>query len=203
MMKYQQIKVVKQISTYIVKPLTYIFNQSFLTGIIPSQLKIALITPIFKAKNKEKFSNYRPISVLPCFSKILERLMYNRMEKYLNKVKILFHSQYGFRKNHSTNLATMELVTKILQSIDNNEYTIGVFLDLAKAFDTVNHQILLGKLEHYGIRGVALDWFKDYLTTRKQIVKYKSTKSKNLTIKCGVPVNIGTTTFPYLHELYL
>ena len=94
-------------------------------------------------------------------------------------------------------------MTKILQSIDNNEYTIGVFLDLAKAFDTVNHQMLLGKLEHYGIRGVALDWFKDYLTTRKQIVKYKSTKSKNLTIKCGVPVNIGTTTFPYLHELYL
>ena len=90
---------------------------------------------------------------------------------------MLFQSQYGFRKKHSTNLATIELMTKILQAIDNNEYTIGVFLDLAKAFDTVNHEILLTKLEHYGIRGIALEWFKNYLTNRKQIVKYKQ---KNL-----------------------
>ena len=82
---------------------------------------------------------------------------------------MLFQSQYGFRKKHSTNLATIELVTKILQAIDNSEYTIGVFLDLAKAFDTVNHEILLNKLEHYGIRGIALEWFKNYLTNRKQI----------------------------------
>jgi len=90
---------------------------------------------------------------------------------------MLFQSQYGFRKKHSTNLATIELMTKILQAIDNNEYTIGVFLDLAKAFDTVNHEILLTKLEHYGIRGIALEWFKNYLTNTKQIVKYKQ---KNL-----------------------
>lgn len=89
---------------------------------------------------------------------------------------MLFQSQYGFRKKHSTNLATIELMTKILQAIDNNEYTIGVFLDLAKAFDTVNHEILLTKLEHYGIRGIALEWFKNYLTNRKQIVKYKQKK---------------------------
>ena len=89
---------------------------------------------------------------------------------------MLFQSQYGFRKKHSTNLATIELMTKILQAIDNNEYTIGVFLDLAKAFDTVNHEILLTKLKHYGIRGIALEWFKNYLTNRKQIVKYKQKK---------------------------
>ena len=99
--------------------------------------------------------------------------MYKRVLKYLDKHNMLFQSQYGFRKKHSTNLATIELMTKILQAIDNNEYTIGVFLDLAKAFDTVNHEILLTKLEHYGIRGIALEWFKNYLTNRKQIVKYK------------------------------
>ena len=93
-------------------------------------------------------------------------------------------SQYGFCKKHSTNLVTMELMTKILQAIDNNEYTIGVFLDLAKAFDTVNHKLLL---EHYVIRGIALEWFTNYLTNRKQIVKYKQKKPESLTIKCGVP----------------
>ena len=103
--------------------------------------------------------------------------MYKRVLKYLDKHNMFFQSQYGFRKKHSTNLATIELMTKILQAIDNNEYTIGVFLDLAKAFDTVNHDILLTKLEHYGIRGIALEWFKNYLTNRKQIVKYKQ---KNL-----------------------
>ena len=164
---------VKKISTFTVKPLTYIYNQSLLTGEIPNDLKIALVTPVFKANNKEEFSNYRPISVLPCFSKILEKIMYKRVLKYLDKHNMLFQSQYGFRKKHSTNLATIELMTKILQAIDNNEYTIGVFLDLAKAFDTVNHEILLTKLEHYGIRGIALEWFKNYLTNRKQIVKYK------------------------------
>ena len=168
---------VKKISKFTVKPLTYIYNQSLLTGVIPNDLKIALVTPVFKANNKEEFSNYRPISVLPCFSKILEKIMYKRALKYLDKHNMLFQSQYGFRKKHSTNLATIELMTKILQAIDNNEYTIGVFLDLAKAFDTVNHEILLTKLEHYGIRGIALEWFKNYLTNRKQIVKYKQKKN--------------------------
>ena len=113
----------RRISKHILKPLTHIYNQSFLTGIIPTELKIALVTPIFKANDKELFSNYRPISVLPCFSKILEKLMYNRISKFLSKHDILFHSQYGFREKHSTNLAIIELVTKISHAIDNKEYT--------------------------------------------------------------------------------
>ena len=121
--------------------------------------------------------------------------------KYLDMHNMLFQSQYGFRRKHSTNLATVELVTKILQAIDNSEYTIGVFLDLAKAFDTVNHEILLKKLEHYGIRGIALEWFKNYLTNRKQIIKYKSEKSDSLTIKCGVPQ--GSVLGPLLFLIYM
>jgi len=100
---------------------------------------------------------------------------------YLDKHNVLFQSQYGFRKKHSTNLATTELMTKILHAIDNNEYKIGVFLDLAKAFDTINHEMLLIKLEHYGIRGIAFEWFKNYLTNRKETVKYKQENSESLT----------------------
>ena len=194
-------KFVKQISKHIIKPLTYIFNQSLTTGVIPDDLKIALVTPIYKANGKEEFSNYRPISVLPCFSKILEKIIYKRVLKYLDKHNMLFQGQYGFRKNHSTNLATIELTTKLLQAIDNNEYTIGVFLDLAKAFDTVNHEILLKKLEHYGIRGIALKWFENYLTNRKHIVKYKLEKSVSLTVKCGVPQ--GSILGPLLFLIYM
>ena len=193
-------KLVKNISKHIVKPLTYIYNQSLLTGVIPNDLKIALVTPVFKANHKEKFNNYRPISVLSCFSKILEKIMYKRVIKYLDKNNILFQSQYGFRKKHSTNLA-IELMTKILQAIENGEYTVGVFLDLAKAFDTVNHEILLRKLEHYGIRGIVLEWFTNYLTNRKQIVKYKFEKSERLTIKCGVPQ--GSVLGPLLFLSYM
>ena len=94
--------------------------------------------------------------------------MYNRLLKYLDQNNILFPSQYGFRRKHSTNLATIELITKISLAIDNNEYTFGVFLDLAEAFDTVNHEILLRKLDHYGIRGIVNKWFKNYLTGRKK-----------------------------------
>ena len=90
-------KLVKKIAKHIIRPLTHLYNQSFLTGIIPDDLQIAIVTPVFKANNKEEFSNYRPISILPCFSKILEKLMYERLLNYLVKENILFPSQYGFR----------------------------------------------------------------------------------------------------------
>ena len=106
-------KLTKETSKYIIKPLTYIYNQSLQTGVIPDDLKVALATPVYKANNKEEISNYRPISVLPCFSKILEKVMYKRLLKYLENHHMLFQNQYGFRKKHSTNLATLELTTKI------------------------------------------------------------------------------------------
>ena len=149
-------KMIKTIGKEIVKPLTYIFNLSFQTGKIPKFLKIALITPIFKANESNLFENYRPISVLTCFSKLLEKLMYKRFYNYVEKHQILSEHQFGFRRNRSTEHAILELSDKISKAIDKGEYTIGVFLDLSEAFDTVNHGILLKKLQHYGIRGICL-----------------------------------------------
>jgi hypothetical protein len=160
---------------------------TFLSGTIPDDLKIALVTPIFKANENNEFKNYRPISVLTCFSKLLEKLMYKRLISHIEKNKILTQNQYGFRENRSTELAIIELVDKITQAIDKGEYTIGIFLDLSKAFDTINHKILIQKLEHYGIRGITRQWFEDYLKNRKQIVKYNHVKSKAMIIKSGVP----------------
>ena len=127
--------------------------------------------------------------------------MYKRVVKFLDKHSILSEHQYGFRKKRSTNLAIMELITKISKAIDDKEYTMGVFLDLSKAFDTVNHNILLYKLEHFGITGVVLEWFKNYLSNRKQIIKYKLTASNGLTMKCGVPR--GSVLGPLLFLIYV
>ena len=146
-------------------------------------------------------NNYRPISLLPCFSKILEKIMYKRLINYINNIGVLTKNQCGFRKNHSTNLALIELVDKIFKSLDQGEFTIGVFLDLSKAFDTVNHNILLQKLEHYGVRGIALDWFKNYLTNKIQRDKYDNLISDEVVIKCGVPQ--GSILGPLLFLIYI
>ena len=136
-----------------VGPKSHIFNLTFATGKIPNDLKVALIAQVYKASEKNVFSNYRPISVLPFFSKILEKLMYKRLIDYINKNGILTDRQYGFRSKSSTNHAIIELVDKITKAIEKNEFIVGIFLDLSKAFDTVNHNILLKKLYFYGIRG--------------------------------------------------
>ena len=113
--------------------------------------------------------------------------MNNRLISFLDQNKILFRYQFGFRKSHSTYLALTVLMDKLINSLENGDYVVGVFLDFSKAFDTVDHKILLSKLCHYGIRGTALDWFSSYLTNRKQYVTYDNESSEPKNIPCGVP----------------
>jgi hypothetical protein len=193
--------VIKQVIIFITKPLAHIFNLSLSSGIFPSALKVAKVIPVFKKDDPHSFSNYRPISLLPCFSKILERLIYNRLDNFLSRFNILHDNQYGFRKHHSTDLALLDICNKISSSLSIKHHTIGVFLDLSKAFDTIDHNILLTKLHHYGIRGNALDLLSNYLHNRLQFTSFESHSSDLLPVSCGVPQ--GSILGPLLFLLYV
>ena len=157
--------------------------------------------PLFKSGERDILTNYRPVSVLPVFSKILERLMYNRILRFLDVSKILSDNQYGFRKHHSTAYALACLYDRISSAIENKEYTVGIFIDLSKAFDTIDHHILISKLEHYGVRGSALRWFESYLSGRTQYVEFNVICSESCQIKCGVPQ--GSILGPLLFLLHI
>ena len=130
----------------------------------------------------------RLISLLPNISKFFEKIIHNRLIEFVERFEILLPNQCGFRKNHSTSLALVHLTNKIASAIDRKKLTAGVFLDLSKAFDTLDHEILFNKLEHHEIRGMALQWIKSYLSNRcKQFVQYRKTCSDEQVIKCGVP----------------
>ena len=193
--------VVKSVISFISHPLAYIFNIYLLTGSVPSNLKIAKVTPVFKNGDPKDIHNYRPISVLPCFSKIIERLVYNRLSKFLSNFNILFDHQCGFRSKHSTDMALIHLTDLISSSLCDKLYTFGVFLDLSKAFDTIDHSILLSKLNLYGIKGCALQWFKDYLDNRHQFTVINSCKSTRRAISYGVPQ--GSILGPLLFLMYI
>ena len=192
---------IKKVIVPIAKPLVHIFNLSFRSGKFPDLMKIAKVIPLFKSGKNNTFTNYRPVSLLPQFSKILEKLFNKRLDAFLKKYNILTENQYGFRENRSTSLALMELVEDLTQSLDNRKHTIGVFIDLKKAFDTIDHKILLHKLEHYGFRGKVNDWITSYLSCRKQYVKLGSCDSDCLDVKCGVPQ--GSILGPKLFILYI
>ena len=193
--------VVKSVISFISHHLAYIFNISFLTGSVPSNLKIAKVTPVFKSGDPEDIHNYRPISVLPCFSKILERLVYNRLSKFLAKFNIIYDYQFGFRTKHSTDMARIHLTDLISNSLCDKLCTAGVFIDLSKAFDTIDHNILLSKLDFYGVRGCALQWFKNYLDSRQQFTVINNCKSVRTYISHGVPQ--GSILGPLLFLLYV
>lgn len=193
--------VIKLSIDLISRPLTHILNLSLSRGIVPDKMKIAKVIPLYKAEDKSIFSNYRPVSILPAFSKILEKVFYNRLLKYLNKHDILCANQYGFRKGHSTSLALVDLYDKISEAIDKKEFAVGIFLDLSKAFDTVDHSILFAKLEWYGVRGIALNWIKNYFSDRKQFVQVDDSSSTMKSTTCGVPQ--GSILGPLLFLIYI
>ena len=164
-------------------------------------MKIAKVIPLFKSGDNDTFTNYRPVSLLSQFSKILEKLFNNRLDNFLEKNELLVDGQYGFRNARSTSMAITQLIEELTNANDEKKYTVGVFIDLKKAFDTIDHTLLLRKLEHYGIRGVAHSWLKSYLNLRKQFVHINDFNSDLLDVKCGVPQ--GSILVPKLFILYI
>ena len=181
--------------------LKHIFNISLAKGVFPDELKIARVTPIFKKGNNTLVTNYRPISVLPCFSKLLERIMYNRLYKFLLENNILYQKQLGFQNAHSPEHAILQLVNQMTEAFSQGKYTLGIFLDLSKAFDTVNHNILLEKLKAYGIQSENLKWFRSYLSNRKQFILYDDFKTEVKIVKCDVPQ--GSILGPLLFLIFV
>jgi hypothetical protein len=182
-------KLLKEIIHLIVKPLSHLFNLSFKTGYIPIELKTAKVIPVYKTDDPHSFNNYRPISLLSTFSKLLEKIAATQMFRYLNKYNILYKHQYGFRTGHSTTHAMLQFLDKIYKGFNKllPEYTLAIFIDLKKAFDTCDFDILLHKLNHYGFRGVANIWFENYLKNRRQFTSVDGVSSSYKTLLTGVP----------------
>ena len=198
--------VLKHVFSEIMKPMLYLLNLSFTQGEFPDKLKVAVITPIYKKGIREDISNYRPVSVLPIFSKIFEKIMYNRLISFLEKNNILYNNQYGFRSGYSTDTALIYVTENILKALNEKQHVAGVFMDLAKAYDTINHKLLLQKLEYYGVRGVGYKWFCNYFQNRSQQVKYNASLSNFTKITCGIPQGsiLGPLMFIlYVNDLYL
>ena len=195
-------EILKLVKNNICLPLKEIINMSFATGVYPELLKTAKVIPIFKNKGDQlMMANYRPISLLSNINKNFEKLVYSRVNSFLNLHNCIYEFQYGFRANHSTNHALVSLTEMIREALDNSYFACGIFIDLQKAFDTVDHFILLKKLDHYGIRGLANNWFKSYLTNRKQFVSINGINSSNQSLHYGVPQ--GSILGPLLFLIYI
>ena len=199
-------KLVKCLKSQLVIPLSTCINRSFMEGRYPDCLKLAHVNPLFKSGKRNIITNYRPISLLPVLSKLFEKCMYTRIYSFLSKNRQLYSSQYGFRQRHSCENAIQELLSGVLKGIENRKHTAAVYLDLSKAFDTLDHSILIMKLERYGIRGIALDWFKSYLNKRSLSVRCAAGEpismelSENYTFHYGVPQ--GSCLGPLLFLIY-
>ena len=180
------IRLLKVLASEISESFPLIVNYSFCKGSYPGNLKIGKVVALHKKGSNDNTSNYRSISLLSVFSKIFGKLMHKRLNDFLETNDVLHNLQFDFRQKHSTSHALISLTEKIKQTIDKGNLACGVFINLKKAFDTVNHTILLQKLEHYGIRGIPLQWFKSYLTDRKQHVSVcgNTCTSETLEIKC-------------------
>ena len=185
----------------LIKPLTLIINQSISTGIFPNKLKLAKIIPVYKKDYVHDIQNYRPISLLPSVSKIFEKAVYDQLVAYLNTNNYLCNNQYGFRAEHSTEHAILELIDRVTLALDRGFTPIAIYLDLSKAFDSLNSEILLFKLYYYGARGSTFRWFETYLENRQHYVEFNNCTSAVATTSFGVPQ--GSILGPLLFTIYV
>ena len=193
--------IIKQNINFIVKQLEYIVNLSFSQAVFPTLLKTAIVTPLFKSGSNLDAGNYRPISILTIFSKLFEKLYYNRLIKFVNNHNILHPHQFGFRSNYSTRDAIAHVISSLMSKINSNQHTALALLDLKKAFDLINHKLLLDKMHHYGIRELPLAWMSSYLNNRSQKTKVNNILSGQKPISAGVPQ--GSILGPLLFILFV
>jgi hypothetical protein len=195
-------KLIKLAAPYITKSLTAIFNRSMSTGIFPCSWKVARVSPIYKNGIKSKMDNYRPISVISVIAKTMEKLVHNQLYSCLQQSNVLTSTQHGFRPFHSTVTPLLKMTNQWYQNMDEGLMNGAVFLDLKKAFNTVDHDILLSKLHLYGVKGKAHDdWFKSYLFNRTQYCQVNSKLSGPRTTITGIPQ--GSILVPVLFLIYI
>lgn len=193
--------ILKKCSNELIRPLCFLINKSIDENLFPEALKYSIISPIFKKGNPTHMENYRPISLLPAFSKIFEKVVAKRLLHYFEENNVFFENQFGFRRGRNTTMAINEFVESIMKAVDGSQYTVGVFCDLSKAFDCVNHELLISKLRHCGVEDGALKWVVSYLTNQKQSVKInKTTQSEYSVITAGI--RQGSVLGPLMYLVY-
>ena len=179
-------EILRQVIPNIAKPLTYICNKSFIEGCFPDSMRISRIVHIFKARDKNTLNIYGPISMLPQFSKVLEELFENRLLNLVEKNNVLNDDQYDLWRNRSTAIALIDLSQKVSTFLDNKLSALGIFLDLRRASNTIDHGILVKSVENMGVWGIALEWVASYIANRKQYVSFLSEHSSYTEVVCGM-----------------
>ena len=187
-------------ASILAKPLAYVINLSLRTGLFPDEWKLARVVPIYKSGTRDSFENYRPISALPIFSKVVEKIVHKKLVNYLEEHKLLTNKQFGFRTKRSTELAATLFTDDIRRSVDLRKLVGCIFIDFSKAFDTLSHSKLLSKLPAYGIADTELEWFTSYLFHRHQLVNYDDHSSKTRSVSCGAPQ--GSILGPLLFVIF-